>query len=69
MTMHERKWLFRISDMTHEELVTWKGVKDAVQRMKMPSKLPSLKLTAKAPANRPSQKESNIPTIHLKVLC
>ena len=29
--------------------------------------IPSLKLTAKAPENRPSQKETSIPTIHFQV--
>ena len=31
--------------------------------------LHSLKLTAKAPENRPSQKETSIPTIHFQGLC
>ena len=31
--------------------------------------LPSLKLTAKAPENKPSQKESSIPTINFEGLC
>ena len=29
--------------------------------------IPSLKLTVKAPENRPSQKETSIPTIHFQV--
>ena len=31
--------------------------------------LHSLKLTAKAPENKPSQKKTGIPTIHFQVLC
>ena len=32
-----------------------------------PKQIPSLKLTAKAPENWPSQKETNIPTIHFQM--
>ena len=34
-----------------------------------PTNLHSLKLTARAPENRPSQKESSFPTINFQVLC